>query len=120
MPSQAGMALSQWLKQQRADVLIEWKPQLRDAKSMCTVGTVYLNSPAQTAGLRTSDSVVAFGPVQRAVWCTRHRPRESASDGASRAYATNGLRGPSSAQPVGAEVCPQTALTGGAWRQQAW
>lgn len=64
--STAGMALSQWLKQQRGDVLVDWKPQLRDAKSMCTVGTVYLNSPAQTAGLRTSDSVVAFGPVQHA------------------------------------------------------
>ena len=60
------MALSQWLKSMRDSVLVDWKPQLRDAKSMCTVGTVYLNSPAQTAGLRSGDSLVAFGPVQHA------------------------------------------------------
>ena len=47
-------------------VLVDWKPQLRDAKSLCTVGTVYLNSPAQTAGLRSGDSLVAFGAVQHA------------------------------------------------------
>ena len=64
--STAGMALSQWLKSMRDSVLVDWKPQLRDAKSMCTVGTVYLNSPAQTAGLRSGDSLVAFGPVQHA------------------------------------------------------
>lgn len=62
--SAGGMALSQWLKQMRGDVLVEWKDQLKDAKSMCTVGTVYLNSPAQTTGLRSGDSVVAFGPCQ--------------------------------------------------------
>ena len=54
--STAGMALSQWLKSMRDSVLVDWKPQLRDAKSMCTVGTVYLNSPALTAGLRSGDS----------------------------------------------------------------
>ena len=64
--STAGMALSQRLKSMRDSVLVDWKPQLRDAKSMCTVGTVYLNSPAQTAGLRSGDSLVAFGPVQHA------------------------------------------------------
>ena len=64
--STAGMALSQWLKSMRDSVLVDWKPQLRDAKSMCTVGTVYLNSPALTAGLRSGDSLVAFGPVQHA------------------------------------------------------
>jgi len=64
--SNAGMGLSQWLKTVRAPVLVDWKPQLRDAKSLCTVGTVYLNSPAQTAGLRSGDSLVAFGAVQHA------------------------------------------------------
>ena len=60
------MGLSQWLKTVREPVLVDWKPQLRDAKSLCTVGTVYLNSPAQTAGLRSGDSLVAFGAVQHA------------------------------------------------------
>lgn len=64
--STAGMGLSQWLKTVREPVLVDWKPQLRDAKSLCTVGTVYLNSPAQTAGLRSGDSLVAFGAVQHA------------------------------------------------------
>jgi len=64
--SAAGMGLSQWLKTVRAPVLVDWKPQLRDARSLCTVGTVYLNSPAQTAGLRSGDSLVAFGAVQHA------------------------------------------------------
>jgi len=64
--SNAGMGLSQWLKTVRAPVLVDWKPQLRDATSLCTVGTVYLNSPAQTAGLRSGDSLVAFGAVQHA------------------------------------------------------
>jgi len=62
--STAGMGLSQWLKTVREPLLVDWKPQLRDAKSLCTVGTVYLNSPAQTAGLRSGDSLVAFGAVQ--------------------------------------------------------
>ena len=64
--SPTGMGLSQWLKTVREPVLVDWKPQLRDAKSLCTVGTVYLNSPAQTAGLRSGDSLVAFGAVQHA------------------------------------------------------
>jgi len=64
--SPAGMALSQGLKQMRGDLSVVWKNQLHDAKSMCTVGTVYVNSPANKAGLLTGDSVVAFGPVQYA------------------------------------------------------
>ena len=38
--------------------------QLPNGKSMCTVGTVYPQSPAATGGFRTGDSVIAFGPVQ--------------------------------------------------------
>ena len=62
--SVAGMALSQNLKQSRPDLLVTWHLQLPDAKSMCVVGTVYATSPAEQAGLRTSDSIIAFGPVQ--------------------------------------------------------
>ena len=62
--SVAGMALSQNLKQSRPDLLVTWHLQLPDAKSMCVVGTVYATSPADQAGLRTSDSIIAFGPVQ--------------------------------------------------------
>jgi len=62
--SVAGMALSQNLKQSRPDLLVNWHLQLPKAKSMCTVGTVYPASPAAQAGLRTGDSVVAFGPCQ--------------------------------------------------------
>ena len=31
---------------------------------MCIVGTVYVNSPANKAGLLTGDSVIAFGWIQ--------------------------------------------------------
>lgn len=62
--SPAGMALSQHIKQARADILVDWKPQLPHGKSMCTVGTVYPASPANRAGLQTGDSIVAFGAVQ--------------------------------------------------------
>lgn len=68
-----GMALSQGLKQCRESVLVDWKPQLRDAVSMCTVGTVYADSPAAKASLRSGDSIVAFGPLQ-------HREFKSVSD----------------------------------------
>ena len=64
--STAGMALSQHIKQARPDLLVDWKIQLREGKSMCTVGTVYQSSPANRAGLQTGDSIVAFGPVQAA------------------------------------------------------
>lgn len=40
--------------------MIVWKNQLRDAQSMCTVGTVYVNSPANKAGLLSGDSVVVM------------------------------------------------------------
>ena len=62
--SVAGMALSQNLKQNRPDLLVTWHRQLPDAQSMCVVGTVYGSSPAEQAGLRTGDSMIAFGPVQ--------------------------------------------------------
>lgn len=62
--SVGGMALSQQLKQVRSDLLVDWKKQLRDAQSLCTVGNVYTGSPALKAGLLTSDSVVAFGTIQ--------------------------------------------------------
>mmetsp|Transcript_30775 Transcript_30775/g.76829 ORF Transcript_30775/g.76829 Transcript_30775/m.76829 type:complete len:439 (+) Transcript_30775:146-1462(+) len=62
--SSTGMAMSQGLKQMRGDLAVVWKHQLNGAKSMCTVGTVYVNSPANQAGLLTGDSVVAFGPIQ--------------------------------------------------------
>eukprot|EP00322_Chrysochromulina_rotalis_P031525 CAMPEP_0115886126 /NCGR_PEP_ID=MMETSP0287-20121206/31038_1 /TAXON_ID=412157 /ORGANISM="Chrysochromulina rotalis, Strain UIO044" /LENGTH=430 /DNA_ID=CAMNT_0003342583 /DNA_START=102 /DNA_END=1391 /DNA_ORIENTATION=- len=62
--SVAGMALSQSLKQQRPDLLVNWHNQLPGGKSMCAVGTVYAASPAQKAGLCQGDSIIAFGPVQ--------------------------------------------------------
>lgn len=62
--SAAGMAMSQGLKQTRPDLLVNWMQQLPNGKSMCTVGTVYAKSPAESAGLRQGDSVVAFGPIQ--------------------------------------------------------
>jgi hypothetical protein len=66
--SPAGMAMSQGLKQTRPDLLVNWMQQLPNGKSMCTVGTVYPKSPAESAGLRQGDSVVAFGPVQHEVY----------------------------------------------------
>lgn len=87
--SVAGMALATHLKQSRGDLLVCWKKalrypprysprspprysprssrrvqELRGAASLCTVGNVYNNSPAHAAGLRSGDSVVAFGPVR--------------------------------------------------------
>uniref|UniRef100_A0A7S4B6Z1 Activator of Hsp90 ATPase AHSA1-like N-terminal domain-containing protein n=2 Tax=Chrysotila carterae TaxID=13221 RepID=A0A7S4B6Z1_CHRCT len=62
--SVAGMALSQNLKQVRPDLVVDWRKQLREAKSMCVVGSVYSGSPAFKAGLLTGDSVVAFGSTQ--------------------------------------------------------
>ena len=50
--SPSGMALSQHIKQARNDILVDWKNQLPRGKSLCTVGTVYPNSPAQKAGLQ--------------------------------------------------------------------
>ena len=64
--SVAAMALATHLKQSRADLLVCWKKELRGAASLCTVGNVYNNSPAHAAGLRSGDSIVAFGPVQSA------------------------------------------------------
>mmetsp|Transcript_47345 Transcript_47345/g.153854 ORF Transcript_47345/g.153854 Transcript_47345/m.153854 type:complete len:431 (-) Transcript_47345:154-1446(-) len=64
--SPAGLALGQSLKQSRPDLLVDLKPQLKDARSMCTVGNVYPGSPAATAGLRTGDSIIAFGPLLHA------------------------------------------------------
>jgi len=64
--SSSGMALSQSLKQMRGDLSVVWKQTLRGAQSMCTVGTVYVNSPANKAGLLTGDSVIAFGAIQSA------------------------------------------------------
>ena len=84
--SVAGMALATHLKQSRGDLLVCWKKalrypprysprysprssrrvqELRGAASLCTVGNVHNNSPAHAAGLRSGDSVVAFGPVRR-------------------------------------------------------
>ena len=84
--SVAGMALATHLKQSRGDLLVCWKKappypsrysprysprhsrrvqELRGAASLCTVGNVYNNSPAHAAGLRSGDSIVAFGPVRR-------------------------------------------------------
>lgn len=60
----AGMALSQHLKTARPELLVVWKNELPAGKSMCTVGTVYMSSPANEAGLLTGDSIIAFGPVQ--------------------------------------------------------
>ena len=62
--SPAGMALSQGLKQTRPDLVVSWHLQLPNGKSMCSVGTVYPHSPAEAAGLRTADSIIAFGHVQ--------------------------------------------------------
>jgi len=62
--SVAAMALSQNLKSVRNDLEVNWKPQLREAHSMCVVGNVYNASPAAHAGLVTGDSVVAFGRLQ--------------------------------------------------------
>ena len=62
--SPAAMALAQGMRSVRPDLSVIWKPQLASAKSMCAVGTVYVASPAATAGLATGDSVVAFGRVQ--------------------------------------------------------
>ena len=64
--SAAGMALSQHMKQGRSDLEVNWKEQLRNAKSICSVGSVYAQSPAQKAGLQTGDSIVAFGHIQAA------------------------------------------------------
>lgn len=60
------MAFSQNLKQMRSDLLVDWKPQLRNAQSMSVVGNVYNGSPAAKAGLQTGDSIVAFGALQYA------------------------------------------------------
>ena len=62
--SVAGMALSQNLKRAREDLRVEWKPQLRNGRSMCSVGTVYANSPAARAGLTMGDSILAFGVLK--------------------------------------------------------
>lgn len=66
--SPAGLALAQQLKQMRADLLVDFKPQLRDARSMCQVGTVYPGSPAAAAGLRSGDSVVAVGQLMHGAY----------------------------------------------------
>jgi len=62
--SVSGIALTQQLKQMRSDLVVDWKQQLRDAQSLCTVGNVYAGSPAQRAGLVSADSIVAFGHIQ--------------------------------------------------------
>ena len=66
--SPSAPALTQGLRQVRNELSVVWRNELNDAKSIASVGTVYPNSPAARAGLRTGDSLVAFGAVQHATF----------------------------------------------------
>lgn len=44
---------------------VEWEPRLHKALSLATVGLVYKNSPAQSAGLMQGDRIVAWGMLQK-------------------------------------------------------
>lgn len=66
--SPAGLALGHHLAQMRTDLHVDFKQQLRDGRSFCQVGAVYPSSPAAEAGLRSGDSIVAFGHLQHGAY----------------------------------------------------